>query len=109
MIREISDYLGQATNNVAEYTALIRALEAARELGARSLRIRTDSELLVRQIEGRYRVKNEGLIPLFERVRRLMREFESVEVAHVRREQNRQADALANRGIDAHNCLVNGQ
>lgn len=100
VVSEICDYLGQTTNNVAEYQALIRALEAAREMGARRLRVRTDSELMVRQIEGRYRVKNDGLIPLFRRVKDLIRGFESVEVTHVPREANRQADALANRGID---------
>lgn len=100
VVSEICDYLGQTTNNVAEYQALIRALEAAREMGARRLRVRTDSELMVRQIEGRYRVKNDGLIPLFRRVKDLIRGFESVEVTYVPREANRQADALANRGID---------
>ena len=69
VVQEIADYLGQRTNNVAEYEALLRALSAARSLGARRLRVISDSELMVRQMNGTYRVKNEGLLPLFKRAR----------------------------------------
>ena len=93
-------YLGEATNNVAEYSALILALERAIELGASELEVRSDSELMVRQMTGRYRVKNEGLKPLFERARTLAGKLERVAYVHVRREANREADRLANQAID---------
>lgn len=93
-------YLGVQTNNVAEYAALIAALRYAAEAGAESVRIRSDSELLVRQIAGSYRVRNRGLIPLFETARRLMDGMPGVSLEHVPRSQNREADALANRAMD---------
>ncbi len=99
-VAEIADYLGRATNNVAEYTALQVALEKARELGARRIEIRSDSELMVRQLNGQYKVKNEGLLPLFRAVAAMLRRFEQATVRHIPREQNRRADALANQGID---------
>lgn len=92
-------YLGQCTNNVAEYQALILGLKAARELGAGTLAIRLDSELIVRQLLGRYKVKNEKLKPLFRQARELLKGV-AYNVAHVPREQNRRADELANRAID---------
>ena len=104
-VAEIADYLGRATNNVAEYTALQVGLEKARELGARRIEIRSDSELMVRQVNGQYRVNNEGLLPLFREVAALLRRFEQVTVRHIPRERNRRADALANQGID--NKLTN--
>jgi ribonuclease HI len=97
----VSERIGEATNNVAEYQALIRALERASEFDARAVRVRADSELLVRQLEGRYRVKNAGLKPLYERARALLAEYEEVDLAHVRREQNVDADALVNAALDA--------
>jgi len=93
-------YLGEATNNVAEYEALLLGLECARELGASSVEVRADSELVVRQLRGEYRVRNPGLQKLYARVLVLARNFDSVEYTHVRREQNRLADRLANRAID---------
>lgn len=98
-------YLGEATNNVAEYEALLWGLRAARSLGARTLVVRADSELVVKQLRGEYRVKNEGLKPLFVQAQALRRAFESVEFVHVRREDNAEADALANEAMDGR-CIV---
>lgn len=93
-------YLGRATNNVAEYQALLHGLRFALERGARDVRVYSDSELLVRQLAGRYRVKNPGLLPLFREAQSLLARFESVRVSHVPREENREADALANKAVD---------
>ncbi|NLC37644.1 MAG: ribonuclease HI family protein [Clostridia bacterium] len=101
LVAEISEYLGEATNNVAEYTALIKALNKALELGAEEVQIYTDSELLTRQINGSYRVKSEGLKPLFLEVMALKRRFAAFSINHVSREKNKEADRLANLGIDA--------
>jgi ribonuclease HI/IMP dehydrogenase/GMP reductase len=87
--------IGEATNNVAEYRALILALEKARRLGARQLTVFSDSELLVKQLNGQYRVKTPHLRSYFDRAQRLRSDFENFQVAHVPREQNRRADALA--------------
>jgi len=92
--------LGVATNNVAEYKALIAGLECALEHGATALEVRMDSELVVRQMTGVYKVKNEGLKPLFEKARILSRRFETFRIAHVRREFNTRADAEANKALD---------
>ncbi|MCF6186161.1 MAG: ribonuclease HI family protein [Desulfobulbaceae bacterium] len=93
-------YLGRCTNNVAEYQALIIGLQAAREIGCRQLAIFLDSELIVRQITGRYKVKNATLKPLFAKVQSLLQGFDGYTVAHVPRARNSRADELANRGID---------
>lgn len=98
-------FLGTVTNNVAEYEALLWGLRAARAMGARHLVVRADSELVVRQMRGEYRVKNEGLKPLFVQAQGLRRAFESVDFVHVRREDNAEADALANEAMDGR-CLV---
>ena len=100
VVDEASRFLGKATNNVAEYSALILALERAGELGAREIEIRADSELVVRQMNGEYKIRNEKLRELAGRVARLARGFDEVRYLHVRREQNRAADRLANRAID---------
>jgi ribonuclease HI len=97
---EASEKLGRATNNVAEYRGLIAALEAALALGARRVEARMDSELLVLQAIGRYRVKNPGLIPLHNRVLNLRGQFKEVVFKHVPRSLNKHADALANRALD---------
>ncbi len=94
-------YLGECTNNVAEYRALLLGLQTALEQGCVRLEIRLDSELIVRQLQGRYQVKNEGLKPLFQEVKSLLARLESWAVAHVPREQNKRADQLANQGIDS--------
>lgn len=92
--------LGRTTNNVAEYYGLIAALDAATERGVRRLRVESDSELLVRQMQGQYRVKSPDLRPLHERAERLARGFEHFEIAHVPREKNREADRLVNAALD---------
>lgn len=97
---EILGFLGRTTNNVAEYAALLAALTHAVNTGVKRLRVHSDSELLVRQLNGRYRVKAPHLIPLFLKVLTLKRRIPQLEVRHVRREQNRDADRLANRAID---------
>lgn len=91
--------LGKATNNVAEYEALLMGLEAAAEHCSR-LTVAMDSELVVRQLAGEYRVRQEHLRELFERAKRLLESFEHVEVSHVRREENARADELANEVLD---------
>lgn len=100
VLLERSETIGEATNNVAEYRALVAALEAAREFPARRVRVRADSQLLVRQLEGRYRVKQAHLKPYFDRAKELLAEYESVDLAHVRREENTEADALVNAALD---------
>ncbi len=100
MVEGEAKYLGKITNNRAEYKALILALERAFDLGARKVRARTDSELLARQLQGVYRVKNKGLAKLFDRVQELIQGLDSFEIEHVGRELNTRADSLANRAID---------
>lgn len=102
VLEEYCEYIGDATNNVAEYTAFIRVLARLRELGATEVTIHSDSELAVRQINGRYKVKNEGLKPLFDRVMKMGANFEVFRVVHVPREMNSAADGLANRAIREH-------
>jgi ribonuclease HI len=92
--------IGEATNNVAEYRALLLGLERTLALGVEDLEVRSDSELLVRQLQGRYRVKHPGLRPLYEASRKQIAGFRRFEVRHVPRELNTEADALANQGID---------
>jgi ribonuclease HI len=99
-VASLYGYLGKATNNVAEYQALIHGLRFALARGAARVEVSSDSELLVRQIEGRYRVKNPGLLPLFREAKALLARFERARVVHVARERNREADALANRAVD---------
>lgn len=92
--------IGRATNNVAEYHGAIAAVEAALERGATELELRLDSELIVRQLEGRYRVKNQQLRPLFDQLSALVDRFDSFQPTHVRRNLNRRADAMANEALD---------
>jgi ribonuclease HI len=93
--------LGRMTNNQAEYTALVRALEHAARLGtAQEVHILSDSELMVKQMRGEYRVKNEELRDLYEQAQELADRFTSVSYQHVRREQNKRADALCNEALD---------
>lgn len=94
-------FLGRATNNVAEYTGLVRALEAAAQVGAGHVTVFSDSELLVRQINGQYKVKSESIKPLFAQAMGLLGRFKSWQVHHVRREKNVQADKLVNQAMDA--------
>jgi len=99
-VASLYGYLGRATNNVAEYQALLHGLRFALGRGTSLVEVYSDSELLVRQIEGRYRVKNPGLRPLHREAMSLLARFETARVAHVPREENREADALANRAVD---------
>lgn len=92
--------LGVQTNNVAEYTALLDALRLAKELGANELRVHSDSLLLVKQVSGEYRVKNAGLAVLKAKAAALIKGFRKVELVHVRRELNKDADRLANMALD---------
>ena len=96
----ISDYLGIQTNNVAEYTGVVRALDLARELGAREVHLLLDSKLIVEQLAGRWRVKDAKLIPLWTAARRTLSGFDRWSAAHVPRALNTVADALANEAID---------
>ena len=93
--------IGQATNNVAEYSGLIAGLQRAAEEGVTDLEIRSDSELMVKQMRGEYRVKNQGLLPLSVEAARLGRQLASVRYVHVRREKNELADRLVNEALDA--------
>jgi ribonuclease HI len=96
----VSSRIGRATNNEAEYRAAIAGLEAALALGARDVELRMDSELVVRQLDSRYKVRNPSLRRLFGRIKDLQWRFASFQVQHVRREQNRRADRLANEALD---------
>lgn len=93
-------FIGRATNNVAEYRALITALQKAQELGARRVAIRGDSELVVKQMKGEYRVKNEGLRELYHEAQALLRQFEHATIDHNYRHKNALADKLANLAMD---------
>lgn len=100
VIKEINDYIGETTNNIAEYTALVTALREALEMQCDEIKVFSDSELMVKQINKEYQVKNKGLKPLYEEVCSLINEFKSFTIQHIRREHNKRADELANRGID---------
>ncbi len=99
-LAEISEPIGRATNNVAEYQALLFGLEAAAARSVQELTVRCDSELMVHQLNGIYKVRNAGLKPLYERAKELLAGFRNVRIEHVRREMNRRADALANAAMD---------
>lgn len=100
LIEEIHGALGVATNNVAEYNGLLAALRWAIDHGERDVRIRSDSELLVKQMRGEYRIKHPGLQPLAARARLLMMELGRVTFEHIPREQNKDADRLSNVAMD---------
>ena len=101
VVEEVGETIGDATNNVAEYRALLRGIELAAEHGATELELVGDSELVVRQVEGRYKVKNAGMKKLHEEVKRALRDFDSWKIRHVRRESNADADRLVNEALDA--------
>jgi ribonuclease HI len=100
LLAELYGYLGPASNNVAEYQALIHGLRYALSRGTRKVHVFSDSELVVRQMSGAYRVKHPSMIPLHREARGLTGRFEEFTLAHVRREQNKDADRLANRALD---------
>ena len=101
VVEELADFIGKATNNVAEYQALLARLEIALDRGVERLDVFLDSELVVRQVNGQYKVKDAGLKPLHRQACLLLSRFHEVDVKHVRREQNAAADALVNQAIDA--------
>ncbi len=101
VVEEIGTFLGIATNNVAEWTGLLTGLKAALARGYDEIAVRLDSELVVKQLSGQYRVKHPGLIPLHAEAKQLLRKFSETDVQHVRRAQNAAADAVVNRVLDA--------
>ena len=101
LIEELYGGLGIATNNVAEYNGLLAALKWAVDHGQQKVQVRADSELLVKQMRGEYKVKNPGLQPLYVRARLLVASLDEVVFEHVRRERNEEADRLSNLGMDA--------
>lgn len=100
VVAEIAEWIGETTNNVAEYTAALEGLRRAAALGARRVHLRSDSQLLIQQLRGTYRVKAAHLRPLYEEVVGLLSGFDRVRLEHVPREENREADRLANLGVD---------
>jgi len=100
IVARLKKYIGRTTNNVAEYYGLIAALDYAHSNSIRALHIESDSELLVKQMRGQYKVKSADLQPLFERAKKMSQSFASFQIRHVYREQNREADALANEAMD---------
>jgi ribonuclease HI len=100
IVAKLKKYIGRMTNNVAEYYGLIAALDYMQSQGIRALRIESDSELLVKQMRGQYKVRSPELQPLFERARKMSQALEFFRIDHVYREQNREADALANEAMD---------
>jgi len=101
VIAELSDYLGIQTNNFAEYSGLLAALDYAVREKQLSLKVLSDSELLVKQMKGQYRVKSPGLLELYDRARALVRKLEHFSIEHVLRQYNREADALVNQVLDS--------
>ncbi|HHW15638.1 MAG TPA: ribonuclease HI family protein [Firmicutes bacterium] len=102
LLTQGAEYLGETTNNVAEYTALIRALKQAAVFGPGPVRVFSDSELMVRQLNGEYQVRQPHLVPLHSEARRLLSGFAGWTVNHVPRDKNKEADRLSNEGIDRH-------
>ena len=100
VLAELYEGIGTATNNIAEYRGLLAALEWAAAHGHTHLHIKSDSQLLVHQMNGVYRIKHPGLIPLYRQARHLMAKVGDVTLEHVRREQNKDADRLSNLGMD---------
>lgn len=100
VVAEIAEWIGETTNNVAEYTAALEGLRKAAALGARRVHLRSDSQLLIQQLSGVYKVKASHLRPLYEEIIGLLPAFERVRLQHVPREQNVEADRLANLGVD---------
>lgn len=99
LVAEHCEYIGQATNNAAEYRALIKGLELAAQLRANRVTVFSDSELVVRQMNGHYKVKSNALLPLYQTAQMQRKPFDTFQIRHVRRDQNNKADQLANRGI----------
>lgn len=99
-IAEVNAFIGHTSNNVAEYTGLLIGLKKAIELGVKQIEVRMDSQLVVRQILGEYKVKNEKLIPLYREALELSRKFSDFKINHIPRDLNKEADILANKAMD---------
>lgn len=99
-VASLSEYLGHRTNNYAEYSGLLAALQYAVDHGHKSLKVISDSELMVRQLRGQYKVKNPTLLALYRRAKELISKLDRFEIGHVLREKNREADKLANEAMD---------
>ena len=108
VVAEHFGFIGTATNNVAEYQALVHAFDLAASRGAKRIEIRSDSELVVKQMNGVYKVKHPDMQTLYRQASTKRRTFEAAEIKHVRREQNREADALANRAMDLKDSHLKG-
>jgi ribonuclease HI len=102
VIKKYGRYIGETTNNQAEYRALMSALEEAKEIGAKEVEIFMDSELVVKQLKGEYRVKDKDLAPLFLKIHNLRVCFQKFAVTHIPRDRNKEADKLVNEAIDKH-------
>ncbi|MEP9412566.1 MAG: ribonuclease HI family protein [Candidatus Brocadia sp.] len=101
LIEEVCRFIGESTNNIAEYQAMILAARKAIAYNAKKVIFKTDSELLVRQLNGEYRVKSPNILPLYNDLMKLLSKIPTWKIQHVRREENVIADTLANRGIDS--------
>ena len=99
-IKDFYKYIGETTNNVAEYNALIHGLEEAVKLNADEVVINMDSELIAKQLNGEYRVKNPDIKPLFEKAIGILKNFRSFEIKHIERSKNKEADKLVNKAIN---------
>ena len=99
-VKELSKYIGDTTNNIAEYSALILGLEEAQILGATDIAVKLDSELVARQLNGEYKVKDEGMKKMFEKALGILKSFHSFEIQHIERSKNKEADKLANKAIN---------
>ncbi len=102
ILREFGEYIGKTTNNIAEYSALIRGLREAADLGAEAVNISTDSQLMAFQLTGVYKVKSPNLKPFYQEAMSLLQRFRKVTISHVLRDLNKRADQLANEGINKH-------
>ncbi len=101
VLATVSEFIGKTTNNVAEYRALIRGAEAAKQAGVTVIEVRADSQLMIEQLKGNYAVKNEGLKVLYKEAKQVLQGFQRVVLQHVPRAENAEADELANLGIDS--------
>ncbi|MGI6576132.1 MAG: ribonuclease HI family protein [bacterium] len=104
VVVECSEYIGETTNNIAEYRAFIRGLQEATALSPAEVHAFCDSQLLVRQVKGEYKVRHENLIPLYQEALALIRQLPRFQITYIPRSENKYADALANQGIDSHQC-----
>ena len=107
-VKEVFKYIGETTNNNAEYNALIAGLEEVRSLGGDEVIVYLDSELVVKQINGEYRVKNADIKPLFEKAVEVLKNFKSFEIRHIDRSKNKEADKLVNKAINLSSLLSHG-